>query len=337
MSNSLLLNRSWLLVWLCASSLSRAAETSILPDSAGTAESPGWLNSAGGWLELQRDSFSETVKDSAEGIDAYLARESFDHTLLNESYLKVHLRQRLEKSGAYSFDANIRAKLKLPNSRRKLKLTFDSDPDDFESIADKNRNQLPGFNSSNTLKDTAIAGLSVDKMLGKRWHRSYNLGIRLKLPLNPYARVNWTHAKSWSEYWQSRFKQSFGYFHTDGWKSETGLSFYRPLNERLLFQSSSGAQFLDKDNNWELYQGLSLHQRLSVDSAFEHQVGVSGLSRPSMKTNGYWLRTELRHRLHKDWLFAKVSPELYFGRVDGFTLAPSITFELEIYFGKAPD
>ncbi len=325
----------WLLALLCVGRLSAAAEPSVA--EVDPVARPGWFDTTGRWLESQRDAFSGVVNNSAAGIDAYIVREKFDESLANDSYLKLQLNQRVSKSGGYGFDATVRAKMRLPNSSRQLKLTFDSDPDDFDRLTDRNRNQTPGFNSPKSLKEGAIAGISLEKYLGKNWDRSYNLGIRLQVPINPYARVNWVHKRELGEHWQSRFKQSFSYFHADSWKSQTGQDFYRPLSPGFLFQSSTGAQFLDKDDNWELFQSLSLHQRLSDDSAFEHQLGISGDSRPTLKYNGYWLRTALRHRLYKDWLFAKLTPELYFDRAERFQATPSLFFELEVYFGKAPN
>jgi len=327
--------RFGLLAWLCVSGLSVADDS--IPVDVDTVTGPNWFGSAGLWLESQRDAFSGVVSDSATGIDAYIVREKFDDTLTNQSYLKLQLNQRLKKSGSHGFDATVRAKVRLPNSSRQLKLTFDSDPDDFDRLSDRNRNQTPGFNSPRTLKEDAIAGLSLEKYLGENWDRSYNVGVRLQIPLNAYARVNWRHSGTLGEHWQSRFKQSVSYFHSDSWKSQTGQDFYRPLSPVFLFQSSTGAQFLDKDDNWEVFQSLSLHQRISADTAFEHQVGISGDSRPVLKYSGYWIRSQLRHRLYKNWLFAKLTPELYFDRAERFQASPSLFLELEIYFGKAPD
>ncbi len=306
--------------------------------AAAPAEPPSanWIRSSGRWLELQRDSFSDTVMTSAKGIDAYLARENIDESLTNESYLKVQLRQRYVKSGSLEFEAQIKARLRLPNSKRRLKLTFDSDPDDFDSIANRRLDMTAGSRSPRDVHDTAIAGVGFEKYLGKNWDSSYNLGMKLRLPLDPYVRAHWKHSNTFVDQWRGRFVQRFSYFHTEGWKSESNQSFYRPLSDTLLFQSTSSVQYLDKEDSWEPFQSLSLHQTISTDTAFEHQIGVSAISRPSLRTSGYWIRTELRHRLYKDWLFIKVAPELFSGRDDNFDLTPSMLFEVEVYFGSAP-
>ena len=297
---------------------------------------PDWLRSTGSWLETQQHSLSETVEESAQSIDAYLARDMFDHKLVNESYLKIQLRQGFLKGGEQTGQATIRAKLRLPNTKRKLKLTFDSDPDDFDSIANRRRDRGPGSNSPQAVQDTAIAGIRLDKYLGRKWDSHYGLGMKLKLPLNPYVRAGWTRQDHFGEHWYSDFLLRFSYFHTERWKAESNFNLYRPLRDNLLFQSASAIQYLDRDDNSELYQGLALHHRLSSDTEFSYQAGVSGFTNPSYKTDGYWLRTEMRKRLYKDWLFGKLVPDLFWGRSDSFRLSPSLLFELEIYFGRSP-
>jgi hypothetical protein len=240
------------------------------------------------------------------------------------------------KSGTLESEAKINARVRLPNSKRRLKLTFDSDPDDFDSISDRRLGLTPGSRSRRDVEDTAVAGIGIEKYLGKNWDSSYNLGMKLRLPLDPYVRAHWKHPNTFADQWRGLFIQRFSYFHTEGWKSESNQHFYRPISDTLLFQSTSSAQYLDKEDSWELFQSLSLHQTISSDTAFEHQIGVSAISRPSLRTSGYWIRTELRHRLYKDWLFVKVAPELFSGRDDNFDLAPSVLFEVEIYFGTAP-
>ncbi len=352
------MSRAWrtqivvmLLVW-CVSEASQAerddsrnSDQSVTPSSplqSDAAEAddsgfPRWIMTSGNWLELQRDSFSDTVMESAMGVDAYLARDNIDESLVNQSHVKFQIRQRFSKSGQLDFETKFKARLRLPNSKRRLKLTFESNPDDFNTISDRRLGLTPGASSPRNVEETAVAGISLEKYLGENWDSSYNLGMKLRLPLDPYVRAHWTHTSSFGDQWKRRFLQRFSYFHTEGWKSDSNFDLYRPLDDNFMFQSSSGAQYLDKEDGWDLYQSLSIHQRISIDTAFEHQIGVSAISRPSLRTSGYWVRTELRHRLYKDWLFGKLVPELFFGRDDNFDLVPSLLFELEVYFGATPE
>jgi len=299
--------------------------------------SEGWVNSTGDWLESTRDSWSEAISFSAEGIDNYLRREDDTEPAINDSYVKIQLRERFEKSGQHNFEATIKAKLRLPHTRRRFRVTFDSDPDDFDSLSQRRRDQVGGVNSTQEARDKSVIGIGVDDEVGRNWKSNYNVGMQIKLPLNPFYRAQFYRAFELSPLWSSKLKQSFSYFHMDGWQAESTVNFYRPISKKLMFQAGSAAQFIDQTNNWEVLQSLSLHQRLSRDSAFEHQVGVSGDSRPELKSSSFWVRTELRHRLYKDWLYGKVAPELFFQRSNSFRMEPILLFELEVYFGKSPD
>jgi len=280
---------------------------------------------------------SEAVTFSAEGIDNYLRREDDTTPAVNASYVRVQLRERFEKYGARVFEADIKAKLKLPHTRKRLRITFDSDPDEFDSLSDRRRDQNARPNSITTAKQTSVIGLGLDDEVGRHWRSNFNLGMQLKLPLNPFYRASFYRDIELNPLWSSHLKQSFAYFHTNGGQAESVANLYRTLSKNLLFQTSTAAKYTDRGSNWELLQSLSLHQRLSRDSAFEHQIGASGDSQPELKSTDFWVRTGLRHRLYKSWLYGKVVPELFFQRSNHFRMEPILLFEIEVYFGKAPD
>ncbi|WP_210395877.1 hypothetical protein [Motiliproteus sediminis] len=309
----------------------------VCADTTPNTTEPGWLSITGAWLETQRDDLSEVVLNSAAGIDGYIARDDITEPLVNESYVRVRMRERLEKGGERNFDADIKAKLKLPHTKNQLRLTFDSDPDDFESISNRRRDQGPASSSRRDLENTTVVGLGYLSELGRHWKSDYNVGIRLHIPLNPYARANFSRVIELPDNWQTILQQKFSYFHEERFRAETSVDFFRPLTERLTFQSSTAGQFIDRDDNWELYQALSLHQSLTHRSAFQHQIGVSGDTRPRTQTRDYWIRTEYRHQLYKNWLYGKIAPELFFTRDNNFRLEPILTFELELFFGYAED
>lgn len=289
-----------------------------------------------GWLDSTHQSVSEAVTFSASGIDNYLRREDDTATEANNSWVKMQLRERLEKSGEHAFEANIKAKLRLPHTRKRLKITFESDPDDFDSLSDRRRDQTTAKSPTRDTPSNAAIGIGLDDDIG-RWQSNHNIGVQLKVPLNPFYRFQLYRDLNLPPLWSGRMKQSFAYFHSNGWQSETAVNFYRTISRNLLFQSRTAAQYLDQDHNWELVQTLSLHQRLSKNSAFEHQIGTSGDSQPQLRSSSFWIRTELRHRLYKDWLYGKVAPELFFARSNGFRMEPILLLEFEAYFGKAPD
>lgn len=294
----------------------------------------GWVSGSVDWLELQRDQVTDSFSVTAESIDRYVARDSYDETIINESYLRLRLKQIFERGGYRKFETDLKIKLDLPGSSKKYKLVFDSSPDDFDSLGEKNRDIGTGSTSGSDAEESAIAGISFEGDAEKTWNRKLNVGMRLKIPLDPYTRFKLFRVDDLGEHWQSTTQQTFSYFHTEGWAAETEQNYYNALGERFLFQSSTSGQFLDPTNEWELYQSLSLHQKISRNVALRYEVGANAFSRPSTRIHSYWLRTEWQRRLYKEWLFARIVPEITFPRDEDFHIQPSILFELEIFFSR---
>lgn len=294
----------------------------------------GWVSQSANWLELHRNQLTDTFSVTAENIDRYIARDNYDESVVNESYLRLRIKQRFERAGSRTFETDLKVKVDLPGSSKKYKLMFDSSPDDFEALGEKRRDISTGSGSGADVEDSAIVGISIDGDDEKTWQRKLNVGMKLKLPLDPYTRLRLYRVDDLSEYWQSVTRQTFSYFHTEGWAAEIEQDFFHALSDRLLFQSSSAGQFLDPTNEWELFQSLALHQRLNQKTALRYEIGANAFSRPSMKIENYWLRLEWQRRLYKQWLFFKIIPELAYPREEDFYIQPSLFLELEVFFSK---
>jgi len=296
------------------------------------AEEPGLLDKSGEWLESQRDTLSEMFTGSAESIDRYVAGEEYDEAAVNKSYFRLQLRQPIEKSGVQDPELKLKIKLDLPEASRRFKLVFDTSPDDFDTLGEKRRDSVSGSTSAGGLFDEAVGGVSIEQER-RVWQRRLDVGVRLGSPINPFTRLRFK--REWLlEPWRGETQHTVSYFHEEGAKYEADLEWLRPLAVNFYFKSSSGAQFLDSDNTWELYQSVSVYQRLARRTSLEYQLGTNAFSRPYLRINSYWLRTPLRHLLYKDWLFLNITPELLFAREDDFDPSPSLLIELEVFGHK---
>ncbi|MFT5578174.1 MAG: hypothetical protein ACI9WS_000927 [Paraglaciecola psychrophila] len=296
-----------------------------------------WLVESMSWLEETQFYLSKTVQNTAVSIDRYIARDSFDELAVNESYLRLRLSGRLGQSGQQSSEARFSGKVDLPNSKRKVKLIFDTDPDDFDSLEQKQRNLGVGTALFDKSSGEAAVGLAVEQALLDNWKLSLGGGVRLRSSLDPYARLRLTRRGQWAEHWSSRIRETFFYYDSKSWGLETELDLYRKLDNDRLLHFSLGGQYLDSDNNWEWVHGISLNRRLDRNNAIEYQVGVSANSNPSAQVSNYWLRGKWQHRLYRNWLYLSVVPEVAFPRDQRFSASYQLTAELEIYFSKDLD
>lgn len=300
-------------------------------------ESGTWLGSSLHWITETQEYVSVKVQSAGINIDRYISRDSFDELEANESYLRLRLLERLAEGGDHVSEARISGKFDLPNSKQKVKLIFDTDPDDFDSIEQKQRDVGIGTQLFDKKKNEATIGLSLEEVLLDNWKMSLGGGVRLRSVLDPYTRLRFTRYKKMNENWTSRARETIFYFDSDGWGAETEFDFYRPLDGDRLLHVSLGGKYLDSENNWEWVHGLSLNRRLNRNNAIEYQFGVSVNSNPTIQVSNYWLRSKWQHRLFKDWLYFNVVPEVAFPRNKSFSSTFQVNFELELYFSKDPE
>ncbi|MFT5692390.1 MAG: hypothetical protein ACI92E_001722 [Oceanicoccus sp.] len=296
-----------------------------------------WIERSSWWLLDTQSVVSQAVQHTAMSIDRYIARDSFDEMENNESYVRLRIIERFGESGQRESEARISAKVDLPNSARKLKLTFDTDPDDFDSIEDKHRDIGIGTKLSDKKKQEATVGLALENLLLDNWKMKLGAGVRLRSALDPYARARFSRYHTFNENWSSRFRETFFYYNSKGWGSDSEIDLYRPLKNDRLLHLSLGGQYLDDENNWEWVHGMSVNQRLDRNNALEYQVGVSANSKPAVRVSNYWVRSKWQHRLFKDWLYFNVTPEVTFPRDESFSATFLINFELELFFSKDPE
>lgn len=291
----------------------------------------GWLVTSFNWIEEQQDYISTYVSASATSLDEYIARDTFDSSMVNESYLRMRISQSISSGFDEDFDLSIKARVDVPNSRNRVQVFIDSEPDDFDSISDRRRD-LNGSGLTDDSDDNTVAGLSFWGNAKRTWQPNLSIGTRFRIPLDPYAKGKVRRYDDLPGLWQSRFVQSASYYDSRGWRTSTEYDVYRPIAEDDILRISNEAQYINSDKAWEFYHGYSYYQQLDKKNSLEYSFSIVGANRPNPRVNGYWARLEWRKRLYKDWLFSKVSPEISFPRERNFSDTYAIFFELEVFF-----
>lgn len=292
---------------------------------------PGWARNSLYWLEEQRDYLSAKVTRSATVLDSYLARDAFDSSIANPSYVRINIGQQFSSGFDNDLGASVKLRLEVPNSKQKLRLFFDSDPDDLESIDDRRRDN---DRSRRDQTDESVVGVELRDKDSKRWINTARIGARVGSPIDLYASVQTKRFDELSGPWQSRFIQSASYF--DGgataWLAATRYDVYRPVGSNDIIRVSNEAQFSDETARWEFFHGYSYYQSLDPVHSLEYSLALTGNNQPNARVDNYWARLQWRSRLYKDWLYGKVTPELSFPRSRDFDDTWSVLLELEIFF-----
>ena len=65
-----------------------------------------------------------------------------------------------------------------------------------------------------------------------------------------------------------------------------------------------------------------------------YQAGINGVSEPKTHVTRYLLSIRLRQQIHRDWLFFEINPKVVYPEEEDFHTRHSLTFKLEVVFGK---
>lgn len=291
------------------------------------------LQTSFNWIEEQHDYVASYVSTTATSLDEYIARDTFDSNMINESYLRMRISQSISTGYDEDFDLSIKARLDVPNSRNRVQLFIDSEPDDFDSISDRRRDST-GRKASDDTSENTVAGLSFWGSAKKTWQPNLSIGASFRLPLDPYVKGKVRRYDDLPGLWQSRFVQSASHYDSKGWRASTEYDIYRPIALDDIIRISNEAQYINSSKSWEFYNSYSYYQHINKSESIQYSFSIVGANRPNPRVNGYWARIEWRKQLYKDWLFGKVSPEVSFPRDRNFSDTYAIFFELEVFFSE---
>jgi len=246
------------------------------------------------------------------------------------------------RGGEIGSDSDIKLKLDLPGSKRRWKLLFESDPDEFSDLETQTRSR-PTNNRQFTDTGGATGALRFVVDEESKWKKDFDVGVYGSTPLDPFARYQIRRTKQLGNDWSLYFKESMYIFNSDGWGQKTTIQFEKPINDHYLWRNRVEAKFSDDDNVLQTAFVMSTVHVLDDWRAIDYAIGVLVSNRPVSQTTVYFINTTFRKRLYKDWLFFDIRPELAFGRgysepdefghveKSGFRAQPSLTLGFDAY------
>ncbi|MDO6706007.1 hypothetical protein [Photobacterium sp. 1_MG-2023] len=283
------------------------------------------------WLEDTQSSLSETITEVSSNIDEFLSLSDLEDPVLNKSYLRIRLQPIYSHREYFEFDSSISLRMDLPHTEKNWKLIFETDPGDFESLEDKERGLVETTRTDNR---GAIGGVRLESRKFGEWYADFDIGLKLRLPLDPFTRAQFRRTDKLGEGWTSLLRQELFFYHSKGPGSLTSVDLYYALEpaELTILRIGSSAQFLDEDDNWQFVNLAEIYDRVSSRNLFTYSIGTSANSRPNLAAENAWISFSWQRRLHKNWLFMKLTPSLNFQKEHDYKVNPGIQAEIELYF-----
>lgn len=275
------------------------------------------------WLEGRRDQMSRGVTALGRNIDDWLAGESISPER-NETFLRLRLHQQLGSLNGYHSKLKVGGSLDLPRTSERWKLVFESDNEELNSLQDN----VLGEESSGQ----ATGGFRYLQVLGENWELSHDVGLRGRLPVDPYYRARARYQRDLGETWSLRFSQKAWYYRTDGWGYDTDLMFSRALGPDKVLEFSSEVKYQQSRGQKEFAQSASIHQSLADLRTLSYTLGLIGYSEPNTRISDYYVETRYRRAMREDWLFLEVAPQIIVSRDENWRPEPRLLLNLELLF-----
>jgi hypothetical protein len=290
------------------------------------------------FIDIQRYYVAEKIADLAGGIDSFFGNDrNFRET--NKSLIQIDATRVIQHGATPNIAPSIKAKLNLPNAQKRFHLVLESNPDQ----------NLPGLTPAQQLQqqrqrssvfkevsspDSYGAAIRFDNSEDSPYRLSADGGLKLdNISIHPFARSSgsYTIPLDWA---QLKFTESLFWFNSTGAGENSLFEVDHHYSERTLLRSTSSATFLYENQNFSLHQDFSIFRTLNEDTSLLYQVSANGVSRPLAEVTEYVALMLYRRRIHEDWVFLELNPQLHYPQANDFQVTAQFIVRLEFMLAK---
>ena len=289
-------------------------------------------------LEVSHDYLAEKIVRLANYLDRFFGGNRH-YQESNDSALQLDLTRVAGYGGDPKFNLAAKANLRLPATEGRLHLLLETDPEQNttqptqDSYAANNNNNNKGITPGSKVTSSGSVSLAgrYENSEENFWHFRTDGGLKFPIPVTPFVRTRASFEKPVND-WRLKGSQSLYWFKNIGVGETTQFDLERFISEPILFRASSNATWLKDRKNFDLRQDFSVFHTLDDRTALLYQASVIGITNPQAQVMDYVVLMLYRRRIHKDWIFLELSPQLHFPRDRNYRLSPTLSMRLEMLF-----
>jgi len=307
-------------------------QTTPAPQATAPVEQPDLFTP----IDAPHDYLSRKIINFATDIDRFFGNER-NYQESNKSVFQLGL----SRSSGYGGDRKLvlaaRANLNLPSTEKRFHLLLEPNPDqNISGEPTPNLNTTPLTNRVETPQSYGLA-LRYEKVKEelKAWHLSTDAGLKFQgVNIDPFVRARGSYSIPLDK-WRLKAAESVYWFNTIGVGETTQIDLEHLISEPVLFRATTNATWLRDKQNFDLRQDLSVYHTLDDRTALLYQASVVGVSNPQVEVTQYIAQILYRYRLHRQWVFFELNPQLIFPKVNNFNTSFALTVRLEMRFDES--
>jgi hypothetical protein len=280
--------------------------------------------------EASRDYLSGKITSFASYLDRFFGGDRH-YQESNATLVQLDLTKLNGYGSDHKLDLAVRASLRLPVTEGRLHLLVETDPEKniiTEPTPVTRPVAVPGQAAVPNSVALAVRYAKAEKDV---WHFNTDWGIKFPIPPKPFVRTRVSYSTPIGG-WRLKAAESVYWFNTLGAGETTQLDLEKIISPPLLFRSSSIVTWLNDKQNFDLRQDLSIYHTLTDRSALLYQASAFGFSNPQYQMTDFVVLMLYRYRMHQEWLFFELSPQLHFPRDRRYQYSPAFSLRLEVLF-----
>jgi len=296
------------------------------------AEQPAQPADFFGSIDAKRDYLSEKIVDFATDIDRFFGNDR-NYQESNKSVVQLTLARATGYGGDRKLVLSARANLNLPSTEKRFHLLIESNPDQNITGEPTPTQNTPLTNQVAAPQSYGLA-LRYEKVKEelRAFHLSTDAGLKFQgININPFMRARGSYSIPFDR-WRLKAAESVYWFNTIGAGETTQVDLEHFLSGPVLFRATSNATWLKDKQNFDLRQDLSVYQTLNDRTALLYQASAIGVSNPQVELTEYVASVSYRYKLHREWIFFELNPQLIFPKVNSFNSSFALTMRLEMLF-----
>lgn len=171
----------------------------------------------------------------------------------------------------------------------------------------------PGFNPDTGNRTGSIA-VQTDLFTYLYSLARLDTGLKLHLPLDPFARFRYQYTKPFGEVYLVRFQETALFRYIEHFTETTQIDLERKITTFTLIRWSNYATYTEGTAGITWNTGVSLITQLTPKSAISYDTSMWGVSHPDWHTQNYRVGILYRKNIYRPWLFFELAPEVTWPR-----------------------
>lgn len=229
------------------------------------------------------------------------------------------------------YSPRLRAKVYLPNLKKKIKLIVSNDEERI--LKDEISGNTTPFSRSES-DNFFSSALRWTYTKSKKMDIHFDLGVKFRFPVSPYVRARYERLHNINPVWDFFFTETLFAFLNDESGSTTKFHFRRKVGDNKSIGFTTTGTFSDESSGIDWEQSTGLFHQLSDFTTISYHAGISGVTNQDFEHTEINLGINFRQQFLRSWLFYELTPEVGFARLDQWDETVRFTISVEAVLGN---